>query len=273
MESDDVTFLGAPVYTVLTRHEGWSRLPFMFQIALGYGLRGSGLVVARACGFPRSSGRATQETGVFGDRPKQEASAALAEAGLDRGTVARVLAGETERFGDLVERYAARVYTLLFRIVRHREDAEDLAQETFAKAYRALRQLDPERPFRNWLYAIATNTGLNALRAHRRRGLGTSVAYDEASVVAGPVVRAHLPSTSDDTAGRVADAVGRLPERTSMLVHLHYYEGLSVREAAEILGLSESAAKVALHRARKCLREWLVEGDGVPGTSREEGRS
>lgn len=173
-------------------------------------------------------------------------------AAWERDCVARARAGDAGAFGDLVERYADRIYTHLVRLVRNREEAEDLTQETFLRAFRFLFRYDATRPFRNWLYTIATNLGLNALRANRRanRSLGAPAAlHDEA----------RQRVTHDELAERLADAVSQLPARSASLVHLHYYEEMPIREAAEIVGLSEGAAKVALCRARKRLREWLIE--------------
>jgi len=158
--------------------------------------------------------------------------------------------------------YSARIYTHVYRMVKDREEAEDVTQETFLKAFRALPSYDPNRPFRCWLYAIATNTALNALRAARRSGRsiplepgiwGERPESPHGGASDSPVGTAH------EYAEQVAAAVRRLPPRAAALVHLHYYEGMRIREAAEMTGISEGAAKVALHRARRSLREWLVD--------------
>jgi RNA polymerase sigma-70 factor (ECF subfamily) len=205
--------------------------------------------------------------GVEPDVRRGAVDEASAEAAADRECIVRVRAGETERFSVLVERYTTRIFTHLFRLVRNREEAEDLTQETFSKAYRSLERLDTARPVRNWLYAIATNAGLNALRAQRRRP--TAFSLDDttelaASAMREPVARgedARQRVARDDLEQRVAASVCRLPPRSAALVHLHYYEGLTIREASDIAGMTENAAKVALHRARQHLREWLIDGD------------
>ncbi len=186
------------------------------------------------------------------------------EGGLDDAQfVARVRAGQSEAFGVLVERYSARIYACLFRLVHNREEAEDLAQETFVRAFRFLASFDSARPFRSWLYTIATNVGLNALRSRRRRPPSSSEFSEREDVL-----RDRYPAPRDDTVcgraaerelqDRVAAVVHRLSPQSALLVHLHYQEGMSIREAAEIAGISEGAAKVALCRARKSLREWLT---------------
>lgn len=187
--------------------------------------------------------------------------------------IERARHGEQEAFGKLVEQYSARIYAHLFRLVRNREEAEDLTQETFLRAHRFLFRYDATRPFRNWLYTVATNIGLNALRSQRRRwhpvgghlggrealasGAGGSGAWEE------PLSReedGRQRVARGELEEKVSDAVDRLPPRSRLLIHMHYHEGMAIREIAEVLGMGESAAKTALHRARKSLREWLVEG-------------
>lgn len=181
------------------------------------------------------------------------------EDARDREAVVRALHGDTSAFDELLERYMTRIYTHLYRFTKRREEAEDLTQETFIRAYRFLQQFDTARSFRSWLYTIATNTGINALRAkHRRIDAVSYDVRDEAGVVVGPDGREEL--ARQDLKRQVAEAVDKLPPRAATLVHMHYFEGFSLREAGEVLGLSENAAKVALHRARGRLRETLAEG-------------
>lgn len=170
--------------------------------------------------------------------------------------VARTLRGDEDAFGRLVDAYSSRVFTHLCRLVGNREEAEDLAQETFVRAYRFLERYDRRRPLRNWLYTIATRVGLNALRSRRRR---PSVAMDGAAEPVDPREDGRQHAARRELEERVTEMMGRLPERSALLVHLHYREGLSVAEAAEAAGMTEGAAKVALHRARRSLREWFAE--------------
>ncbi len=173
---------------------------------------------------------------------------------------ARALAGERYAFDRIVDAYAARIYTHVYRMMRNREEAEDVVQETFLRAYRHLERFDRARPFRNWLYTIATNLALNALRARQRRGQSVSLDFDEdALTVDARTEDASETASRSDLGARLARAVGRLPAQPAALVHLHYMEGMTIREAAETLKMTEDAAKVALHRARKRLRELMGE--------------
>ena len=174
--------------------------------------------------------------------------------------IAATCGGDPEAFDFLVDCYSARIYRHLYRLVKNREEAEDLTQETFLRAYRFFDRYDTARPFRSWLYTIATNLGRNAIRAQRRRGYPLQL--DDDAQPHSRTVIAQEKTLRDATAAelrdRLAKAVGRLPEKSSMLIRLHYAEQMTVREASEIVGMTESAAKVALHRARKTLREWFA---------------
>lgn len=172
-------------------------------------------------------------------------------------------AGHSQAFERLVEAYSTRIFTHLYRLVRSREDAEDLTQETFIRAFRFIHQYDGQRPFRNWLYTIATNVGLNAIRSRQRRGKFevNPGADDTALAAAQSSADPQRDAVRVELRERLADAIDTLSPEVSMLMHLFYFEGMSVEEAAEIVGMSESATKVALHRARKRLREQLVDLD------------
>ncbi|MBI4556274.1 MAG: RNA polymerase sigma factor [Candidatus Hydrogenedentes bacterium] len=181
----------------------------------------------------------------------------------EQACIARVRSGEWNAFDKLIAAYGTRIYTHLYRLVGNREEAEDLAQETFLRAYRYLDSYDSIRPFGNWLYAIATNVGLGTLRVRSRQeelqvwdGRPQDQNADRV-VYAGEDGRAAAQRTEMRT--RIAVAVGKLPPLAAALVHLHYYEGMTIREAAGIVRCTEDAAKVALHRARKRLRLLLEE--------------
>ncbi len=173
--------------------------------------------------------------------------------------VRRAVEGDGAAFAEIVRAYSTRIYSHLYGIVGNREDAEDLAQEAFVRAYRALASFDRSRPLRSWLYAIATRVGLNGLRARRRRipaGIGEGEGGPEPADPAGDVRAAVLRGELEE---RVTALLSKLPPRSAMLMHLHYREGMTIGEAAEVVGMTEGAAKVALMRARRSLREWLIE--------------
>jgi RNA polymerase sigma-70 factor (ECF subfamily) len=181
-----------------------------------------------------------------------------ADAVEDARLAVRATAGESAAFDRLVDRYSNRIFAHVFRIVRDREEAEDLTQEIFLRTYRSLARFNPSRPFKSWIYKIATNAGLNALRSRQRRGVKVSLdAHHE-------LIDHQAESPRRELRDELAHAMEGLAPQPAMLIHLHYQEGMSIREAADIVGMNEGSAKVALHRARKRLRELIVE------TRREE---
>lgn len=181
-----------------------------------------------------------------------------AGAAWEAECVARVLSGERGAFDALVDAYTARIYTHVYRMTRNREEAEDVVQETFLRAYRNLGSFDRARPFRNWLYTIATNLALNAIRSRQRRGCGIALDFDDVmDAVHTQAEDARDLAARGELSDRLARAVSLLPAQPAALVHLHYMEGMTIREAADTLNMNEEAAKVALHRARKRLRELL----------------
>lgn len=158
-------------------------------------------------------------------------------------------------FDALVASHAPRVYRHLYRIVQNVQEAEDLCQETFLRAYRYFHQYDPARPFLNWVLGIGTRLAFDALRKR-----GRIEAAGENAAVAGEHVDAREVVERRDVRERLARRVEQLPGNDALLIQLHYSDGLTLREAGEILGMSEGAVKVALCRARKRLRA-LMMGD------------
>ena len=171
----------------------------------------------------------------------------------DAACVVRVRRGDEAAFGELAERYAARICSHLYRMVGNREEAEDLTQECFIRAMRYLPSYDEQRPFRSWLYTIATNLGADAGRRRKR----SSSVFEETQR-AGVAQSVGFVEALDRTE-RLNNAVRQLAPRDAALVQMHYYEGMSIEDAAEVLGIAPGAAKTALCRARKRLRVILLE--------------
>jgi RNA polymerase sigma-70 factor (ECF subfamily) len=149
--------------------------------------------------------------------------------------------GSSAAFGTLVYRYHGRVFAFLLTLTRHRQDAEDLTQETFVRAWNKLHRYDPSQPLLPWLFTLARRQSIVALR--RSKPLP-------------PDLQQPGASSSNDTALWLWEVAKRelAPEAYSA-VWLHYREDLPVKKVAEILGKREGAVKVLLHRARKALAE------------------
>jgi RNA polymerase sigma-70 factor (ECF subfamily) len=173
--------------------------------------------------------------------------------------VGRARAGDPEAFGVLVERHMRRAYAQALGLVGSREDALDLSQEAFARAYRARHTLDPERPFYAWVYQILRRLCFNFLRDTRTRrrlmdeeGAAWLVARarDTVSDPAATLERA-------EACRRVAAAIESLPAREREVLVLKEFEELKYREIAELAGVPVGTVMSRLYSARRRLAEAL----------------
>jgi len=160
-----------------------------------------------------------------------------------------VRCGPVEGFALIFEQYYAGIYRYLCRLVSDADLAEDLAQQTFLKAYRALSAGPQPDNLHAWLYAIATHTAFSALR-RRRLIAWLPLAGESVRHASGPGPEARLGERE-----LVAQALAQLPRRDAACLLLHFHEGLSCAEVAQALGLSISAAKSRLYRAREAFCE------------------
>lgn len=151
--------------------------------------------------------------------------------------------GSSAAFGTLVHRYHTRVYTFLLTLTRHRQDAEDLTQETFLRAWNKFHHFDPALPLLPWLFTIARRQSIAALR--KSRPLPPDLPFPSEAEPASPAL--WLWETAKRELG---------PDAYSAL-WLHYREELPLKEVAGVLGKREGAVKVMLHRARKSLADAL----------------
>lgn len=158
--------------------------------------------------------------------------------------------GEPGAFEELVERTHRRMYTLAYRLVGDRHEAEDVAQEAYLRAYRSLRGFRGESRFETWLYRITANTAMSHLR--RRGRFGEVLAEGDERLVREPEVRAADEVVERDEIER---ALAVLPTGQRTVVLLKDVYGFSCQEIGDQIGISEGAVKVRLHRARKRLKE------------------
>jgi RNA polymerase sigma-70 factor (ECF subfamily) len=179
-----------------------------------------------------------------------------------------VKAGDEASFELLLHRYRTPLVNFLYRMVRNREQAEDLAQEVFLRVYRARADYVPSAKFTTWLFRIATNLALNSVRDNRYQKLEVSidapVALDAENGDEKPLdvpekhpnIEQHLVEES----GRkmIRHAIEKLPEKQRAAVLLHKYQELDYAEIARILSCSESALKSLLFRAYESLRVELA---------------
>jgi RNA polymerase sigma-70 factor (ECF subfamily) len=165
---------------------------------------------------------------------------AVDKGARDEQLAAMAAKGRRDAFGELVRRHQEKVVRIAARYASPSE-AEDIAQDAFLAAFRAIRSFRVRSRFGTWLYRIVVNVCLT--RRRRKRPI--------------PLPMDQVPATAGDLADRVREAVAALPDRQRIAVILHRFDGLSYRELAEIMELSEHAVESLLARAYRNLREIL----------------
>lgn len=192
----------------------------------------------------------------------------------DAELVQRAQNGDLEALEALANRYAGRVYSLALRMLRQEQDAEDVTQQTFLSALENLHGFRGEASFFTWLLRIATHAALKVIR--KRKGLQT-VSLEEVTDVEGnldyvphPEYIADWRQSTEELVHRnevqhlLHEALGQLDEKLRLVFLLRDVEGLSIKETADALGLTETNTKVRLLRARLQLRELLTRELGDP---------
>ncbi len=172
--------------------------------------------------------------------------------------------GDEVAFQELVERNHSRVIGLVYRFIGDSADAEDLAQEVFLRIYRARASYKPTAKFSTWMFRIAANVSLNALRARSNRKDDVSIeqlarSHDGPQTLPDPDSRApDFNLNRTELQDKVREAVGELPEKQQVAVVLNKYEGMSYADIADTLGCSTMAVKSLLARARENLKNQLL---------------
>lgn len=173
--------------------------------------------------------------------------------GGDQEIVARVRAGDREAFRLLVERHSRDVYGLALRVTGNEQDPEDVVQESFLRAYRALDRFDERATFQTWLYRITANCALDLVR--KRRGAVDAANFLDTLPAGAP--SAERMALGREVHGLVRDALDGMTFQERRAFLLRHVEGRSIPEISERLNLGESAAKHSIFRAVRKLRRVL----------------
>jgi len=183
----------------------------------------------------------------------------MSEQDIDRQLVEKARQGDKRAFELLVEKYQRRLYRLLSRMVRDPEEVEDIAQETFIKAYRALSNFRGDAAFYTWLYRIGVNTAKNYL-AMRKKSMPTISDHamndeDEPDerLIAHDIATPESELQSKQIAIAVNEAVESLPEELRSAIILREMEGLSYEEIAESMGCPIGTVRSRIFRAREAI--------------------
>jgi len=171
----------------------------------------------------------------------------------DRYFLDKISNGDTAAYAFLVDRYKDMVYSIAIKILRDSDDAQDIAQDCFIKAYQQLHKFEGKSKFSTWLYTIVYRASVTRLKEKR---VETIALVDEMEI------SDHLPGSLDLLQSKqvkqyVRAAIDKLPEMDALLVTLYYINDLSIKEIEEITGLSKTNVKIKLFRARKVLEKEL----------------
>ena len=166
--------------------------------------------------------------------------------------------GNVQAFSFLVEKYQKLVYTLALKLLKKPEEAEEMAQDTFIKAFQKLDSYEGKSKFSTWLYSITYNACISELRKRRIE----FKSLDDRQISDQDEQKMHdyyRETRKEDQEKYLNLALARLPEDDQVLVTLYYYENQSMDEISQITGLTVSNIKVKIHRARKKMYELLHE--------------
>jgi len=177
----------------------------------------------------------------------------------------RCAQGDTEEFGRLVTHYQDAIFNLVFRMIGNREDARDVTQEVFIKAFRRIRSFEGRSSFGTWLYSIAVNQSISE---RRRRSATSRAGQIQMSLLAGkktesgydPPGNGPAPDDklrADETRQRIEQAIAELADDYRVVVLLRDVDGLDYSSISNVLGCSRGTVKSRLHRARLELRRKL----------------
>jgi len=175
----------------------------------------------------------------------------------DSHYIGRVLGGEPAAYAALVDRHKNMAYNIALKIVRNPEDAEEITQDSFVKAYRSLGSFKGSSKFSTWLYRIVYNTSVSHIRKNRREVVMDS---SDPFILKHPemIEEAH-PEDGESMEGALRKVLDKLPAEEQTIINLFYYEQMSIEDVAMVMNLSASNVKVRLFRLRKRLYGLVME--------------
>lgn len=191
-------------------------------------------------------------------------SSASTSREADTEMLRAVLDGDSTAYRGLVEKYQGRVYSMVYGMVRNREDARDITQDAFVKAYRNLKSFRLESSFYTWLYRIAMNLAIDHTRKQKRQA---TTGFDEAIAAKDDDGGMHEMHHQDSPRkalerkqlfGLIMEALDKLPAEQKQIILLREVEGLAYKEIAEVMEIPEGTVMSRLYYARKKLQKLLA---------------
>jgi RNA polymerase sigma-70 factor (ECF subfamily) len=171
--------------------------------------------------------------------------------------VESVKRGNQSDFSLLVEKYQDRAFSLLKRLLKNEMDAEEALQDSFVKAYNALKDFRQDAKFSTWFYKIVYNTGLTVLTGKRRK-MEQEMSSLEDHFDLGEYDN-EIYSRTESAGDYILNMIDKLPIRHALIVILFYMDGLSLNEISQVMGLSLVNTKVLLHRSRNALKDLMLK--------------
>lgn len=187
------------------------------------------------------------------------------DATPEKSLIERTLAGDDGAFGELVEFHQRVVFNIAYRMLGNRQEAQDIAQETFWRAYRGLDGFDLSRPLAPWLYRIATNLSLNRLRRYPPPTVSLDAPPpgqpQDADPLPVPDPAAGPPARllQTEAQAQIRQAILALPPDDRAVIELRHFQGLSYEQIAAVTNASLSSVKSRLFRARRKLQSQLTD--------------
>jgi RNA polymerase sigma factor (sigma-70 family) len=172
--------------------------------------------------------------------------------------IGQVLEGKINAYSYLVDRHKDNAYNLALRICGNREEAEEVAQDAFIKAYRSLRNFGKRSSFGTWLYRIVYNTAISLVRS-RKKGMLTVEEFPADAVDFLSFSKNEEEAVSEYRNSLINFALQKISEEDRGLVTLYYYDDLDTEEISKITGINKSGIKVRLFRARKKMAEIIMK--------------
>lgn len=180
-----------------------------------------------------------------------------AESAEEAALIARIASGESHRYGVLVDRYQRRLWSMCLRMLGDPDEADEVVQEAFVRAWERLGEFDPAHRFYPWLFTIARNRCLNALRRRRTWGFLSLSSDDPPAVVSRDEAGARVED--QELARALEDCLAGLPDDQREAFDLRHGEGFRYAEIAAVLEIPEGTVMSRLHRAREKMRDCMEE--------------